>query len=433
MKIAFVFPPMWTPHSEGSLQIWNQEVTTRLARHSDVLVYSGLFSFRSQDYVDGVNYRRFSTRWDSRFIRRFDYIHKALKHQGPLFYSDLWYPFYLIKVALDLRKQGCDVAHVYYYPQYATLIKYLNPKLKVILHMHGEWLTQVKYTNLRARLRKIDRIVSCADFVTASIRATFPEIADRCKTIFMGLSPEAFSREDQHHPDADKRSPRRLLCVGRISPEKGVHVLLDAFELIVRKYPDASLTIVGPEWVAPREDITDLCLSKEAIASLTPYYQGSYLSQLKQKLSPEAAKRVTFAGLVAHNDVPIHYLNADIYISPSLYESFGVSVIEAMVAGVPVVAGRVKAFEELITDGHNGLLVEAANPSAIADAVMNLFSNPQLWNSISRNAREQVRARFSWETICSTLMQTYQEVLGSKEATPDDTECVEVESNASRA
>ena len=107
--------------------------------------------------------------------------------------------------------------------------------------------------------------------------------------------------------------------LGGSPPEKGVHVLLDAFELIVRRYPDATLTIVGPEWIAPREDITDLCLEKDVVASLGPFYKGSYLSQLKQKLTPEAAKQVTFAGLVLHADVPNYYQDADIYVSPSFY------------------------------------------------------------------------------------------------------------------
>jgi len=104
---------------------------------------------------------------------------------------------------------------------------------------------------------------------------------------------------------------------------KGIHVLLDAFELIIREFPDVALTIVGPEWVAPREDITDLSLEEDIINGLAPFYSNSYLLQLKRKLSPNAAKRVTFAGLVAHSDVPAFYKEADIYIGPSLYESFG--------------------------------------------------------------------------------------------------------------
>ncbi len=413
MKVAFVFPPMWTPHSDGSLQIWNHEVTTRLAKYCDVLVYAGhpgLTPVGSHDSVEGVRYRHFSVRLDNRFLKRFQHIHKALGVHRPLFSTDLWYPFYAWKVALDLRKQRCDVVHVYNYPQIANLIKYFNPGVRVILNMHGELLTQIKFSNINERLRNIDLVISCSKFITNSNCTVFPQIANRFETVPMGLSPDAFSG-CFHNVHPDNPSARRILCVGRISPEKGVHVLLDAFELIVRKYPDASLTIVGPEWVAPRGDIVDLCLEKEVADGLAPFYEGSYLSQLKQRVSPEAAKRVTFAGLVAHSDVPSFYGNADIYVSPSLYESFGMSVIEAMAAGLPVVAARVKSFEDLISDGRTGLLVEAANPSAIADAVIKLFENDSLRNSIASVAREMVCRLYSWETICITLMRMYREVL----------------------
>ncbi len=407
MKIAFVFPPIWTPHSDGSLQIWNREVATRLAKCHDVLVYSGIFDSEIRDSLkDGVHYRPLSTRWDQQFARGLRFLHRLFGLRAPLFQSDLWYPIYCLRVALDLRKQNCDVAHVHYYPQFAALIKRLNPGLRVVLHMHGEWLTQVNFNHLGARLSSIDLVISCSEFVTQAIRKKFPEITHRCQTVPMGVSPDAFSRAWQAH-QADDTFRKRLLCVGRISPEKGTHVLLDAFELIVRQYPDATLTVVGPEWIAPREDITDLCLQKEIIESLEQFYRDGYLEQLRRKLSPAAARQITFTGLAGHDDVPTFYENADVYVGPSLYESFGVSIIEAMVAGLPVVATRVGAVPELITHGRTGLIVETADPEAIAAAVHELFLNPGIRNSISHSAREAVKQQFSWNTICSTLIRMY--------------------------
>jgi len=413
MKIAFVFPPMWSPHSDGSLQIWNHEVTTRLSKSCDLIVYSGLFTSQPDDYVEGVHYRRFPTHWDDRFVKGLRFVREILGIPGPLFRSDLWYPGYYLKVALDLRAQGCDVAHVYYYPQVAALIKSLNPALRVILHMHGEWLTQVKFNHLVSRLNKVDSVISCSEFVTKAISTKFPHIANRCRTVPMGVSPKLFGRCRRNH-QIDNPSQRRLLCVGRISPEKGVHVLLDAFELIIRQYPDATLTIVGPEWIAPREDITDLCLEKNIVNSLASFYRDGYLVQLKQKLSPEAAKRIAFADLVAHREVPAFYENADIYIGPSLYESFGVSILEAMAAGVPIVATRVGAVPELISDGNTGLVVATNDPSAIADAVIRLFKDAELRNAIACAAREATWKKFSWETICSVLMEVYHQALDSE-------------------
>lgn len=396
---------MWTPHLDGSLQIWNHEVTRRLSKSCDVIVYSGLFTFQSDEYVEGVHYRRFSTRWDERFVRLFRYIRKSFGFRDPLFASDFWYLGYYLKVALDLRKQRCEVAHVHYYPQFAALIKTFNPSVRVILHMHGEWLTQVKFNKLDTRLNKLDLIISCSEFVTKTISTRFPAIADRCKTVPMGLTPENYFSKGV---PAASSSSKRLLCVGRISPEKGVHVLLEAFELIIRQFPDATLTIVGPEWISPREDITDLCLGNDVIARLMAFYQGSYLSQLRQKLSRAAAERVIFTGLVAHRDVAAFYGRTDVYICPSLYESFGVSVVEAMAASLPVVATKVGVVPELVSNRRNGLILETNNPQAIADAVIELFRNTTLRNSIACAARETVVRQFSWETICSSLIQMYQ-------------------------
>jgi glycosyltransferase involved in cell wall biosynthesis len=195
---------------------------------------------------------------------------------------------------------------------------------------------------------------------------------------------------------------------------------VDAFELIYREYPDATLTIVGPEWVAPREHIADLCLERDVVARLAPFYEGSYLSHLKARLSKEALNNVTFVGLVSHRSIPNYYAASDIYVSPSLYESFGMSIIEAMAAGVPVVAARGGAVADLVSDRETGLVVDSGNPAALAAALMGLFSNPGLRSSIASEALRQVR-QFSWETICSALMQLYCEA--SMTGNADITKC----------
>jgi glycosyltransferase involved in cell wall biosynthesis len=409
MKIAFVFPPQWTPHSDGSLQIWNREVTTRIAKQCDTLVYSGPQSAKSDDLVDGVRYHCFPTRWDQRFLKRFQLLYRFFRISQPIFRSDLWFLGYAFRVALHLRRNHRDIVHVYNFPQIAALIKWLNPATHVVLNMHGEILTQLKFRNLASRLKKMDLIVSCSDFVSGGIRRRFPDSASRCKTLPMGITLESFNGRAT---DAeDKPSSKRVLHIGRLSPEKGVHVLIDAFNLIAREVSDATLTIVGPEWVAPRADYADLCLPKEITDSLAPFFEGGYLEQLQKRVIPEAAGRVHFAGLVSHSEVHEWYAKADIYVAPGFYESFGMSIIEAMAAGLPVVACRGGAVPEVVSDGETGVLVEVGDSFAIARAVLNLLSDPGLRNSISRAAQKEVRAKYSWDLIASTLMEWYGHTL----------------------
>jgi glycosyltransferase involved in cell wall biosynthesis len=416
MKIAFIFPPIWPVHVDGSLQIWNREVTTRLSKTCDVIVYSGSFPVDSHDRADraaysGVAYHQLSTHWDSRLLKYLQLFHHAVQIKKLLFASDFWYPWYALRVALDIRKRGCDVVHVYNYPQFCSIIKYFNPNVRVVLNMHGELLTQVSFKNIYCRLRHVDAVISCSEFVSRAIRAKFPAIANRCRTVPMGISTDAFSTN--RHFVSDNTSPRRLLYVGRVSPEKGVHVLLDAFEIILRQYPDASLMIVGPEWILPREYLADLCLDRDVVEGFAHFYGRSYIEKLKDNLSPEAKKRVTFTGLIPHRDVPNYYANTDIYISPSFYESFGMSVIEAMAEGLPVVAVAGGALPDLISDGSNGLLVAPGNPAAIARAVENLITSDRLRKSIVCDARKIVCKKYSYESICSLLMEIYHGVLSS--------------------
>ena len=413
MKIAFVFPPMWPVHGDGSLQIWNEEVTTRLAKSHDVLVYSGLHSFKRREDRNGVRYRRFSTRADAflkeayyRLLRHFPRIRGAVDARRPLFSSDLWYLTYAVRVAFDLRRRNCTVVHVYNYPHFAYLIKRLNPTVRVVLNMHGEWLTRIKFNNLDARLNRIDVVITCSDFCTRMVRDRFPEMASRTWTVPMGLSPHTLSNDKDSYCPHDSR-PMQLLYVGRISPEKGLHVLLDAFELILQKRPDATLVIVGPESVAPRDTIVDLCLEKSLADSIAPFYAGSYLSQLRQRLSPAAAKRVTFTGPISHKDVAKYYANADVYVSPSLYESFGMAIIEAMAAGVPVVAARGGAVPDVVSDGRTGILVDVADPAGIANAVSTLSSDSEFRASMTVAARKKVCKEFSWETVVNSLIRVY--------------------------
>lgn len=406
MKIAFVFPPQWTPHGDGSLQIWNHEVTRRVAKSSDVIVYARTYSSAWTETVEGVLYQRVPARWDSRLLKYAQLVYNLFGNRRPLYSTDLWYPGYALRVALDLRKRGCDVVHVYNYPQIANVIKRLNPAARVILNLHGNMLTEVKFNNLSSRLRNMDSVVSCSDLVAEPVRAGFPEIAIRCHTVPMGVSVKEFSRNYQNARPVGAH-PRRLLFVGRISPEKYLHVLLEAFEKVVSQYPDASLTIVGPEWIASRAELADLYLEKAVADRLEPFYKGSYLQQLKDRLSPETSKRVTFTGLVAHADIPMYYANADIYISPSPTESFGMSIIEAMIAGLPVVASEGGAVPELVSDRRTGMLVAAGDPQAMADGIMALFSDQELRKSISDAARQMVQNRFSWETVAASLLDIY--------------------------
>jgi spore coat protein SA len=421
MKIAFVHQPtgpIWTPGTSGSVSIWLYEVARRLARSCDMMVYArrGKFGTRLQpisERYEGVEYRRISVAADEALLALLGPLARFRAVRRPLFASTAAYLKYIITIAADLRKQGCDVIHVHGYPHFVPIVHILNPRTPIVLHMHGEWLTQLDPDLVERWTRHADLIIGVSEYVTDKIRHRFPHLAPRCRTIHMGVDPERF--DGGVRPVTRGAGSQRLLYVGRISPEKGLHLLLDAFALVARRYTNATLKIVGPEWPMPRAFIVGVT-DDPRIAALDAFYDGSYLAHLRQRLPESLIHRVTFADLVAHEQVSTHFLDADLYINPSFSESLGMSIIEAMASHLPVVATSVGGVPEVVEDGRTGLLVEAGNAAVLAEAIIRLLGDDRLRLSLAAAGYADARARFSWDRITENVMRLYADLLN--EAAP---------------
>ena len=114
--------------------------------------------------------------------------------------------------------------------------------------MHCEWLSQLHARTIERRLRHADLIVGCSDYITDKVRERFPQHAARCVTIYNGVADARPAT-----PAARGGKTVELLNVGRVSPEKGLHVLLEALEQVVAVHPEVRLTILGEESPVPSE------------------------------------------------------------------------------------------------------------------------------------------------------------------------------------
>ena len=162
-------------------------------------------------------------------------------------------------------------------------------------------------------------------------------------------------------------------------------MLLRAFVIVARNYPGVLLEIVGPVGNYPIEENFDL-KDKAAIESLRPFYatslwsilksrlfssvprEGNYLSYLKTNLPPDVAEKVSFLGLVPREELVDRYYSADVFaFAPIWNEGFGLPPVEAMAAGLPVVASRSGAVTETVVEGQTGFLVEKNNADELAN------------------------------------------------------------------
>jgi glycosyltransferase involved in cell wall biosynthesis len=203
-----------------------------------------------------------------------------------------------------------------------------------------------------------------------------------------------------------QRNGSRLIAVGRLSPEKGLHVLLDAFDRIVEAHPRAELEIVGAEQMIPLVMLAAIS-EDEAVRSLAPLYRGSYEAELRRRLSERTESRVKFAGPVPHAAVAEHYRDADILVAPSFTESFGLPAAEAMAAGLPVVASGVGGLAEIVVDGETGFLVPPGDEGALAEAVLRLLGDVELRHRMGAAGRRRAEALFSWGRVAEELVRAY--------------------------
>jgi glycosyltransferase involved in cell wall biosynthesis len=331
-------------------------------------------------------------------------------------------------VAEDLRLRACDIIHVQHCSQYLPVIRALNPNAKIILQLHAEWFSQNRPEILEERLHHVDLVTTVSNYVTEKTRRQFPTVADRCQTIYNAIDPAEFSRE-RSKADPPRRE-KRILYAGAVSPHKGLHVLLDAFSIVVRKCSEVRLDIVGLQASYPLAEVFEL-QDRELIESIYPFYAfdwrsrlkaklslaapdtGTYLAYLKGQLSKQASGKVVFRGFVPRHELVDLYYNADVFaFAPIWNEGFGIPPIEAMAAGVPVVATRSGAIPEMVKDQETGFLVSKNDPCALAESILKVLHDDKLREKMGRAAWRRAHDNFTWDRVAEKMYNCYLSLHG---------------------
>ena len=206
----------------------------------------------------------------------------------------------------------------------------------------------------------------------------------------------------------DRAQARRRLCLrddefvvlqlGRLVPRKGIDNVIRAVGLM-----DASLKprllVVGGESVEPDERRTPEIARLRALAR-----------------SCGVADRVTFTGRRDVAELPEFYAAADVFVTTPAYEPFGITPLEAMACGTPVVGSAVGGIQYSVVDGVTGYLVPPKDPAALAEKLAWLQANPALRLALGRAGMARVRSHFTWDRVAGELATVYQEVVAAEAA-----------------
>lgn len=421
MKVAFVNQPWDTispPVSAGSIPIWTYETAKRLSQAAEVrkiVIYARRDSQQAAtETYEGIEYRRVSVS-GSKIFTGLAKLGSKLSDAFRYLNSRLYFLPYSLRIAADLRQQQCDIVHIHNFSQFVPIIRALNPQIKIVLHMHCEWLTQFKPKVIAPRLAQTDLVISCSEYITNKVRAQFPEQSPKgkasptyqCQTVFNGVDTHQFAA-------SHKTKDLNLLFVGRVSPEKGLHTLIDAFLKIADNFPTAQLYIVGSLHQISSEFIVDIS-DDPLVRNLSSFHAVNYLAHLKDKLPPQIASRIIFTGSISHLSLETYFQSADILINPSVSEAFGMSLVEAMATGKPTIATAVGGMPEIVVHGKTGLVVPPECPDEMAEAINQLLSDESLRERMGEAGRRRAVELFSWEAIAATLQSQYNTLLSNPE------------------
>ncbi|MGL5794522.1 MAG: glycosyltransferase family 4 protein, partial [Waterburya sp.] len=283
-----------------------------------------------------------------------------------------------------------------------------NPKATIVLHLHCEWVNRLEKEAIAPRLEQADLVLSCSDYITNKIADRFPEYADKCKTVNNGVDSSYFVPSPSSRRENLTNAPK-FLFVGRISPEKGVHDLIDAFIKVIEKYPQATLTIIGAHIIGAKKLLFDLQPEPE-VQALERYYYVNYLEYVKSLVPAHLASQIIFLGSLPQEKLLPYYQAADVVINPSLSEAFGMSLVEAMATETPVVATKIGGMTEIVDHQVNGLLTEPGDTQELAEAMLNIVSNPEQALLMGKAGRKKVLQHYSWEQIAKNLNSRYASV-----------------------
>ncbi len=228
--------------------------------------------------------------------------------------------------------------------------------------------------------------------------ATSPKAASYlerpAKVILHGVDTQIF------RPAPDKRALRSRLgldpdailigCFGRVRAQKGVDLLVGSALALFDEHPRAQLVLTGR-------------ITKD---------NEEFVAGLRQRLNAAGlGGRVHFLGELPWEDVVSHYQAMDLFAAPARWEGFGLTPLEAMACGVPVVATRVGAFETLIRDGETGSLVPPDDQEALTAAIRHWLDDPDARAAAGQAALTHVTTHHSIEDEASAIVGVYRELL----------------------
>jgi glycosyltransferase involved in cell wall biosynthesis len=305
-------------------------------------------------------------------------------------WGDFWEHFLL---PMRLKQQGI---HIFHGP--ASLIPFQKDHYRLVVTIHDlvaflfPKTIPLKYGAymrflLKQAVRKADRIISVSEHTRKDLIQILKVPSDKISVVHEAPSP-IFRPYDQNQAREylKKRygiDKKFIYHLGNIEPRKNLIVLLEAFRQVKDSFPQEHLLVVSGQ-------------------------KGWLIRSLSQYLKDYPRKEdLRFTGYVPAEELPLFMSAAELFVFPSLYEGFGLPVLEAMSCGVPVISANRSSIPEIV--GSAAVLVDPTQAKELAETIRVLLENPEERKRLSLLGQAQA-AQFSWEEVARKTSQIYRAI-----------------------
>jgi len=224
------------------------------------------------------------------------------------------------------------------------------------------------------------RVICCSKYMMKEVHTSLGCPADKISVIHNGYDPKMAKAKNAV---PGKKKGKTVLFVGRLVYEKGPHLLVEAASLL-REEEGLRVIIVGD-------------------GAMRPYLEG-----LARKLN--LGDKVSFLGHVDDETLLSIYEEASVLVIPSLYEPFGIVVLEAMSLGIPVIVSNTGGLDEIVTDGKDGIKFRSGSAEDLAKAITRVLHDEGLRARLVANAKSRAN-EFSWSNTAEQTLELYKRVL----------------------
>ena len=325
------------------------------------------------------------------------FFHEVSVGRYPLFE----YPPYDLALAVRMHEvvlsHGLELLHCHYAIPHATsawiareMLRKQGQDVKVITTLHGTDITLVGQDPsfnaiTKFSIERSDRLTAVSEYLRKETYNAFGCTACDVKVIHNFVDPDEYNR-DRYAPTLKNQfgSQPVFMHISNFRKVKRVRDIIDIFGRVNSEMP-SKLVMVGdgPERIVAEDETRRLGLESS----------------------------VLFLGKI--DDVAPLLASADLFLLPSETESFGLSALEALASGVPVVCTRVGGLPEVVRDGDTGFLCEVGDVEGMARVSLSLLRDPERWQQMSKVAAADARARFSEKQIVTQYEDMYRTSLAA--------------------